>query len=762
MPAGPKEGDTVRRDQLLTAAGALFESFSYDRSETIERFLRIARGIAPFDSFALILRRAEGGVEVIASADVALPEGADAGALRIEDFQPSVGEETLRFVVDEIDAEATNPLFRTGGAFRSTITIPLAAPAALVGLLILAAHRPRAFSDRDLELYFTVGSQLAVALENIRFHREARQQVEVLTTLHASEIALSLISDVAEAEERIVRTAVDVLQVPFAAVFRLVEGGRLEAGAAHPAGGEEWPSGPVPVAPVEVQTLVAERRVLEWAEGALPVPAIRPREARALLALPLAQEGRTTAVLVIAARHRDAFHPARRPLAEIFAAHAASVLANAHLYARLGSKADELERSNLLIQQYSDTLRETNVMLERRLYELSTLYEVVSQASTARDLDAVLRFILDKACVVMSAEKGSLFLIEGDRLRPKVSRGIEMPENLEFALGEGVAGWVALHGSAKIVEDTMREPRFARRGAPTARPETMLCVPLKAGEKVIGVLNVDRDLRYGAFTAEESRLLTTLASAAEGTIQRILLFEDLAAIVDEILEGFATAVEARDKYTYGHSKRVRQIALAIAKRLRLADEEVETIGRAALLHDVGKIGIPNEILLKTGPLTAPEYEAMKEHVVFGERIINRIRRMSEVARIVRHHHEFWDGSGYPDGLAGDRIPIGSAIIAVADAYDTIVTDRPYRAARSRVEAVEELRRCGARQFHPLVVGAFLTIADRTFNTETGVDDEEKPAAPVPGPSPAAAPAPGSHRAVAEGGEARAPGLKAVS
>jgi diguanylate cyclase (GGDEF)-like protein len=175
----------------------------------------------------------------------------------------------------------------------------------------------------------------------------------------------------------------------------------------------------------------------------------------------------------------------------------------------------------------------------------------------------------------------------------------------------------------------------------------------------------------------------------------------------EAVEALAVALTERDRYTGEHSEAVIEMSASVARNLGLRAAEIERIRSAALLHDIGKVAIPDEILHKPGPLTDAEWILMREHPVIGERILSVLPGMSGVARIVRHEHERWDGDGYPDGLAGEDIPLGSRIIIAADTYHAITSDRPYRAARSHGEAVEELTRCAGTQFDPTVTAALV-------------------------------------------------------
>jgi diguanylate cyclase (GGDEF)-like protein len=179
-----------------------------------------------------------------------------------------------------------------------------------------------------------------------------------------------------------------------------------------------------------------------------------------------------------------------------------------------------------------------------------------------------------------------------------------------------------------------------------------------------------------------------------------------------VIEALATALVERDRYTGEHSAFVVEMAKTVAAALGLDEVEVERIGHAALLHDIGKVGMPDRVLLKAGPLAGEEWELMREHPVIGERILRAVPGMGGVARIVRHEHERFDGAGYPDGLAGEAIPLGSRIILACDAYHAMTSDRPYRAGMAHEYAVAELVRCAGSQFDPRIVAALVTYLGR--------------------------------------------------
>lgn len=197
-------------------------------------------------------------------------------------------------------------------------------------------------------------------------------------------------------------------------------------------------------------------------------------------------------------------------------------------------------------------------------------------------------------------------------------------------------------------------------------------------------------------------LLTSQVRQYEDAMQR-----SYRATLDALL----AALDTRDTETEGHSERVAAYTMAMARRLDLSPDELVNIERGALLHDIGKIGVPDSILYKPGPLTPEEWEIMKQHPVIGYRMCMKVDALRPAAPIVLHHHERWDGQGYPYGLAGEAIPLGARIFAIADTLDAITSDRPYRKAKSFAEAREEIVRCAGTQFDPEMVKLFLEIPE---------------------------------------------------
>jgi len=195
----------------------------------------------------------------------------------------------------------------------------------------------------------------------------------------------------------------------------------------------------------------------------------------------------------------------------------------------------------------------------------------------------------------------------------------------------------------------------------------------------------------------------------EISTSRTQILRDLSELFYKTIKSIAYALDAKDKYTLGHSMRVTLYSLALAKHLNLSDDLLEEIETTGLLHDIGKIAIPEKILLKPGKLTIEEYEVIKTHPALGGKLVSGIEKLKLISNWLKSHHERYDGRGYPEGLSGEQIPISSRIIAIADTYDAMTSDRSYRKALSHEEAIKEIRTCSGTQFDPNLAELFVSI-----------------------------------------------------
>ncbi|PLX38909.1 MAG: hypothetical protein C0608_11540 [Deltaproteobacteria bacterium] len=249
-------------------------------------------------------------------------------------------------------------------------------------------------------------------------------------------------------------------------------------------------------------------------------------------------------------------------------------------------------------------------------------------------------------------------------------------------------------------------------GAPQLPEGTMLSVPLRRGSELLGVLNAVATSSNRYFLPREEKALFVLGDRAATSIENALLYADLEATFKETIKSLALALEAKDAYTHGHSENVTRLSARTAKEMGCSQDFVETITQAGILHDIGKIGISGAILNKPSKLTPAEHSIIQSHPQMGKRILENISFLGEVVPIVYHHHERFDGSGYPEGLSGEDIPLGARIMQVADTYDAMTSNRPYRNGLSHEAARDEILRCRGTQLDPQCVDAFMRMWEK--------------------------------------------------
>jgi len=240
----------------------------------------------------------------------------------------------------------------------------------------------------------------------------------------------------------------------------------------------------------------------------------------------------------------------------------------------------------------------------------------------------------------------------------------------------------------------------------------LMAVPLQRQDMVLGCLFA-LNKPGGDFDSHDSKLLNSIANESAIYLENAMLFDDVHGLMMGLLHSLTSAVDAKDAYTCGHSERVAILAKQLTLEAGMSDALAERIYMAGLLHDVGKIGVPEAVLQKTGRLTPEEFEQMKKHPAIGARILQDIKQISDIIPGVMHHHERFDGKGYPAGITGEDIPVMGRIICLADCFDAMTSNRTYRKALPLEVALTEIRRCTGTQFDPVLADAFLNIgADR--------------------------------------------------
>lgn len=410
-----------------------------------------------------------------------------------------------------------------------------------------------------------------------------------------------------------------------------------------------------------------------------------PDELVSAISVPLISLDEVLGVLNIRGKIRGGdFNEDEMELLEVFAANAANAIRNARLYDKVQRKVDEL----------------------------SALFSISSTIVSSLDRKIVLQQIMDNAIKLLAAKAGSLMIYDEDISRLEIEVAVGLPEKViyktKIKLGEGIAGKVALERKPRFLKAGIKD-RESRSDEQAEELPSALCVPMVSKNKMIGVLNVKEKIGGGNFSRFDTELLAMLAGQAAIAIENAELHKSLRNLFVNSIKALANAIEARDPYTAGHSERVTEYSVKIARRMNLSDDEIEKIRYAALLHDIGKINIKEDILNKPGRLTPDEYRVIQQHPSIGAKIMEPVKEFREILPYMYHHHEWYNAGGYPGGVRGDKIPLAARIITVSDAFDAMTTDRPYRRAMPVEIAIDEIIRNSGTQFDPRVVEVFIKL-----------------------------------------------------
>jgi HD-GYP domain-containing protein (c-di-GMP phosphodiesterase class II) len=438
-----------------------------------------------------------------------------------------------------------------------------------------------------------------------------------------------------------------------------------------------------------------------WNQG---VGAVSDLQTRSMLSLPLLLSQQVVGAIQI-------FNPVRT---------------EPRLLKLLGNRmASEVEKDRLLARA------------QQRESRLSALVEIIGQIGSTLDRSQLLNMIMDYGRTLLGAEASSLFLLEPDSgdLVLHVSTGHlhEKVQSLRVPKGKGIAGYVAESGETVLVADVSTDSRHynsvdEKSGFAT---RSILAVPLitrtislgrereDSQEHNIGCIEALNKID-GTFDEDDALLLRTLARQAATVLEIADLYADVNELFLDVIQALTAAIDAKDPYTEGHSQRVSEFSVAIAEELQLSAEFIHHLRIGAILHDVGKIGVSDAVLKKPGRLTDDEYSEMKQHPSIGERILGHIRTLQQEMPVIIEHHERLDGSGYPFGLAAEHISPSGRIVAVADAFDAMTSDRPYRKGLPIEEAFRRLRAGAGTEFDSDCIEA-LSRAFQTgkINTQKG-------------------------------------------
>jgi len=344
---------------------------------------------------------------------------------------------------------------------------------------------------------------------------------------------------------------------------------------------------------------------------------------------------------------------------------------------------------------------------------LDLLYKVGQKVGSVSEMARLVEQIMRMTQHTLNAEASSVLLLDEEKqeLVFEVAQGEagKRLRNVRLSDESGIAGWVARNCKPLIVNNVNKDQRFSQHmdKMTSFKTKSVICVPLVVQSKCIGVIEVLNKADGGDFSSQDMGTLVSVASTAAIAIENLRLNQTILDSYKSTIKALAAAIDAKDPYTRGHSQRVTEYAMMGASALSYSKEDLENLEYAGILHDIGKIGIADSILTKPGPLTPDEWNVVCRHPLIGANMLNEVPFLGEARNMVLNHHERYDGRGYPHGVRGEAIPIGARLLAVADAFDTITTDRPYRAALSVGHAISELYGSTGTQFCPVAVEAFL-------------------------------------------------------
>jgi len=357
-------------------------------------------------------------------------------------------------------------------------------------------------------------------------------------------------------------------------------------------------------------------------------------------------------------------------------------------------------------------------LLQRAQRHLSTLHRVSELLAGARDLEGLSDITLTAILEVTAADRAAIVL----RREDPSTGGAEIaaararsPEHARFTVSRALVSDVLDKGVSRFAHDATADGSFSRRHGVSRLPvRSVMCVPLRTTGEVLGALYADSVSGAGRFSEDDLELLAAVGNQAGVALHRVRLMGELGRLHLDTLRAIAATIDAKDGYTHRHSERVAMLARRLAQEIGLDAGQQEAAEFAALLHDLGKIAVPDAILNKPARLTPDEFAEMKKHPVLGASILANIQSPAVLAVIpgVQYHHEWWDGSGYPEGLSGEDIPLLGRVLAVADFLDALTSSRSYRQPISLESAIRQVDEGAGTHFDPRIADAALRLFAR--------------------------------------------------
>lgn len=354
-----------------------------------------------------------------------------------------------------------------------------------------------------------------------------------------------------------------------------------------------------------------------------------------------------------------------------------------------------------------DEIEDLSAEIVRVYEELALIYSLSSKLGSDLDINSICQQVVEEISKVLDAHTIIILLLDemSGMLSVQSSTGLDLGRvsSIDFdCAAEPFALLLARKTATVITEQIINNPfPIPLKGA--------LCVPLVTDSRTIGLLIAQDKTTEKEFHTPEMKLIDALSGEIAGAIKKAQLYERINRLFISIVEALASAIDAKDPYTYGHSRRVAQISSEICKEIGMTSADINSIKLAALLHDIGKIGTPEYILQKPGRLEPEEMEKIKEHPQQGAQILSAIDELKDVVAWIKSHHERYDGKGYPDKIIADKIPLPARIISIADSFDAMTSERPYRKAMDPAKALDIMDDDAGTQFDPDLFKAFKSV-----------------------------------------------------
>ncbi len=588
-------------------------------------------------------------------------------------------------------------LWGTGLPSRSWLGVPMQVAEKVVGVISVQSYQPNAFGERERELLATIADNVAVAIENARLYEAEKMRTARLTQIVKIGIELASLRQEGEVLETLVRRVTEVMDSATCTVL-LINHEKNEAVLTAGTG--------VPAGMIHTRiklTLPVIRRLIDRGESLIlsdidqQEPSIRKillrPDINAFFAYPMVRDGRVMGVMTLSSV--KPYQPSEEEISacHLLAERAAAALENARLFD----------------------------ITERHLQRVQSLRTIDSAIASSFDLNAILNIILQQIIAQLGVDAADVLLLNPHNYAFEYSIGkgftTKAIEKTRFLLGEGVIGHqmmerraVHINDLKAVIHNFQRADVFIAEGF-----VSLSAVPLIAKGEVKGILEVfDRTVHdHGPEWVE---FLETLAGQVTIAIDNSQLFSnlqrsnlELSLAYDATIEGWSRALDMRDTVTEGHTRRVTEMALTLARVMGMGEVDLVHMRRGILLHDMGKMGVPDTILLKPDALTEEEWEIMHKHPQYAFEMLAPISYLRPALDIPGSHHEKWDGTGYPRGLKGEQIPLAARIFAVVDVYDALTSDRPYRKAWSKEKAIQYIVDEREKSFDPRVVDVFMSL-----------------------------------------------------